>query len=362
MPSSSAPAPRSTPAAVAAQLGDYLARLAAAHAEASDRVGVVVRDVLLADHPVRFAVAGAELARVVLPAFEHLPPAPSGPPDGEFLLWDETASGVPLPVPPWTEPVEAPGVKIALPAGAEDYRHARSPEADTFVLQNLRSGRAVLAVRDANRLPFYQRASPLLLPVHRWAAARGLRAVHAGCVATAAGAALIAGPSGSGKSTTALLCALEGLDYLSDDYCLVRPGPAPRAYCLYHNAKLHRDHLARLPALAALATHPPAGSPDKPVVFLHRHHPERIRVAAPLRLILLPVVTGRPDTSAIRVDAAEAFPRLASSSIAQLPQDDRGLFFELAALARRLPCYRLDLGSRLETVAPAVRELLNASA
>ena len=354
--------PRPAPADVAASLGAYLDRLAAAHGEASTRLGSVVRDVFLGGHPVRLAIAGEELARVVLPAFEHLPAAAPGTPSGEFLLWDETASGVPLQEPPWTEPVDTPGVKIALPAGAEDFRYAHSPEADAFVFQNLRSGRAVVAVHDAARLPFYQRASPLLLPIHRWAAARGLRAIHAGCVATAAGAALIAGPSGSGKSTTALLCALAGLDYLADDYCLVRPGPTPEAYCLYHNAKLHRDHLARLPALASLAVLPPAESPDKPLIFLHRHHPERVRLAAPLRLLLLPVVTGRPDTTASRIDASGAFPRLAASSIAQLPQDDQRLFFELAALAHRLPCFRLELGTRLETVAPVVRDLLNASA
>ncbi len=349
------------PAAVTAGLAAYLDGLAAAHAVATKRIGGVVRDVRLAGLPIRLAIAGEALAELILPAFEHLPDAPPGRLEGEFLLWDEAAAGVPLPVPPWTEPADAPGVQFSLPAGAEDFRRAHSPESDTFVFQNLRSGRAVLAARDARRLPFYQRASPLLLPIHRWAAARGLRAVHAGCVAVGEGAALIAGPSGSGKSTTSLLCALDGLDYLSDDYCLVRPGAAPEAFCLYHNAKLDRDHLRRFPALADLAVPPPADRPDKPILFLHRHHPDRIRLAAPLRLVLLPQVTDQAETTAVRIGASDAFPRLATSSIGQLPQDDRRLFFELAALAHRLPCYRVELGTRLETVAPVVRRLLEAA-
>lgn len=367
-PTPSAPASNrplsSSPDEVARLMEAYLDTLAAAHATAAVRLGhTVTRTLLIAGLRLRLIIAGAHLAALTLPALAHLPDAETGLIDGEFLLWDEAASGVALPSSPWRETPLIPGITLALPPGAEAYRFCPSPENDTFLFINRVSGRAALWVRDARRLPFYQLASPLLLPIHWWTSSRGLRAIHAGCVATTTGAALIAGPSGAGKSTTSLLCAVSGLDYLSDDYCLVRPGPQATAYSLFNNAKLHRDQFARFPALAPLAVQPPPGSPDKPIVFFHQHHPERVRLSAPLRVVILPVVSGRETTTASRIPALAALSTLASSSIAQLPQDSAApLLLELASLAHRLPCYRLDLGTRLDEIAPCVRSLITASA
>lgn len=343
---------------------DYLNALSAAHASACALLGrTVTRTVMLAGLRLRIVIAGDLLASVTLPALAHLPEAGAGPLDGEFLLWDEAASGIPMPPIPWEETSGLSGVRISLPRGAEAYRFGSSPEKDTFLFINRASGRAVIWTRDARRLPFYQLASPLLLSIHWWASARGLRAIHAGCVAASGGAALIAGPSGAGKSTTSLLCAVAGLDYLSDDYCLVRPGPRPEAFSLFNNAKLHRDQFARFPMLAPLAVQPPPGVPDKPIVFFHQHHPERVRLSAPVRVIILPVVSGRETTAATRISPTIALRTFAPSSIAQLPQDGGApVLLELAGLAHRLPCYRLDLGTRLDEIAPCVRDVIAASA
>lgn len=361
LPPNSGTHPRaSTPAEVANRLHAYRDLLARTHALACSRADAVIRRTfLIAGLPLRLVIAGQTLADLTLPAFAHLPEIEATHVEGEFLLWDEAATHTPLPPRPWTEPPRTPGVTIALPPGGEGYRYSQSLELDTFFLMERATGLVLLAAKDARLLPFYQRASPLLLPLHWWASAHKLRAVHAGSVATAAGAALIAGPSGAGKSTTSLLCTLAGMQYLSDDYCLVRPGPAPESFCLFNNAKLHRDHFARFPALASLAVQPPPHSPDKPVVFLHQHFPERVRLSAPVRAIVLPVVTGRAETVAVRLAPAAAIRSLASSSIAQLPQDDAGLFLDLAGLARRVPCHRLELGTRLEDIAPCVRSLID---
>lgn len=363
-PSTSGNKPRAaTPAQVADSLHAYRDLLARTHALACSRADAVVRRTLLiAGLRLRLVIAGQTLADLTLPAFAHLPEIESAEAEGEFLLWDEAATQTPLPPRPWTEPPATPGVTIALPPGGEGYRFSQSLELDTFLLMERATGRVMLAAKDARHLPFYQRASPLLLPLHWWASAHQLRAVHAGSVATAAGAALIAGPSGAGKSTTSLLCALAGMQYLGDDYCLVRPGLAPESYCLFNNAKLHRDHFARFPSLAALAEQPPPHSPDKPVVFLHQHFPERIRLSAPVRAIVLPVITGLADTVAVRIPPTTAIRTLAASSIAQLPQDDAGLFLDLAGLAQRVPCYRLELGTRLDAIAPCVRSLIEQTA
>jgi len=342
---------------------DYLDTLAAAHAAACKRVDrITTRTFLLAGLRLRLVIAGESLAAITLPALAHLPADDSGPPDGEFLLWDEAASGVPLPPRPWIDPGTLQGVKVTLPRGAEAFRYSpQSHDKDTFVFTNRVSGITAIWVRDARRLPFYQLASPLLLPLHWWASARGLRAVHAGCVATPAGAALIVGPSGAGKSTTSLLCATSGFDYLSDDYCLVRPGREAEAFCLFNNAKLHRDQFTRFPSLAPLAVQPPADCPDKPIVFFHQHHPGRVRLAAPLRALILPVITGLETTTATRIDPAATLRTIASSSLSQLPQDDAGLFFDLAGLARRLPCYQLNLGTRLDEIPRCIHALIGAT-
>jgi hypothetical protein len=130
------------------------------------------------------------------------------------------------------------------------------------------------------------------------------------------------------------------------------------AYCLYSSGKLHRDHLARFPGLAKLAVDPCADQFEKPVIFLGQAGKFAVASRAPLRAILVPIITGQPETTIEPTSAAEALRALAPSTLLQLPNTGPGALQSLAALARSLPCLRLRLGTRLEAIAPTVRDLL----
>jgi hypothetical protein len=213
---------------------------------------------------------------------------------------------------------------------------------------------------DAAALPWHERAAPLRQIWQWWSAAGGVRIVHAGCVGTEAGAALLVGRGGSGKSSTAVLAALAGLDYVSDDYCLLEPEPVPVAYALYSTAKLHPDHLARLPGLPPAAVLRPIEAGEKAVVFLERAAPERMASRLPVRSVIAPCVTGVDRPRLERLSPARALLALAPSTLMQLYRHSGSGCEDLADLVRRLPCWRLELGGGLADVPDLLRRHLEA--
>lgn len=59
-----------------------------------------------------------------------------------------------------------------------------------------------------------------------------------------------------------------------------------------------------------------------------------------------------------RSAATRATLALAPSTLLQLPSTGSGSFQTLAQLVRTVPCFRLNLGTRIETIPPAIRALL----
>jgi len=344
---------------MASPIDTYFARLETAFSRAAQRAGGPrTVGLALAGRTIRFVFAGAALPPVLLPALAHLPEAGGGAADLEILCWDGQETGEPLPEPPWRWPEGAEPVRVALPAGEERHQLLVTPGRDTLALFAVETGRAVLWTAEARRLPTHWHGSPLVTLFHGWSRRHDLHLLHAGCVGTERGGVLLAGRGGSGKSTTALLGLTAGLRYVSDDYCLLAPGAEPRAHCLFSTGKLHRDHLPRFPTLAACAVDPQPDEFEKKVVFAARHFPDAVALDLPLRAVVLPRVAGRPETAWARISPAEALRGLAPSTLFQLPADDARGLRAMAGLVRQLPCFRLDLGLRLEAIAPAVVALL----
>ncbi len=346
---------------VHAQLADYFAQLRGAFAKACAQCGVSDIREDLAGCQLRIATAGRHLEDALRPALAHLP-GDDGSEKAHFeiLAWDEFESGVRLPPPPWSRPDPSGPVRFALPPGGEAFRIHAGENDNVFYMFSVEQQQAVLWTRDARMLPNYFHAAPCLTLMHWWSQARGLRLLHAGCVGTAAGAALLVGPSGSGKSTTALLCALAGLHYLGDDYCLAQAGPVPRVFCLFNSGKLHRDQMQNFPDLAARAIDPTSDSHEKPVIFMHQHFPERVVSSLPLRAVIAPRITGRTETRIFPISPAAALRALAPSTLFQLSRENAAPFRDMAALVRALPCYRLELGTRMEEIPPVILMVLDS--
>jgi hypothetical protein len=74
------------------------------------------------------------------------------------------------------------------------------------------------------RFPYHARYELIEFAVFSLAQrVQGLVSLHAACVGLGGRGVLLMGPSGAGKSTVALLCLLQGLDFLSEDAVFVAP-------------------------------------------------------------------------------------------------------------------------------------------
>jgi hypothetical protein len=235
------------------------------------------------------------------------------------------------------------------------------PGPDTLSVMDRETGKAFYLLRDDAPLPFWELSSPFRHILHPWFSSRGLQYTHAGAVGGANGGVLLAGKGGSGKSTTSLLCLAAGMLYAADDYCLTRPGDT-QIFSLYNTAKLkgHED-LQRVPEMAGRSFNEDSfehGGVGKGTFNLSEVWPERIAAGFPLRAILLPTVIDSPDSRLEPCSPGEALLALAPSTLAQLPFSGQADSDRLAALADKVPCYRLYLGSELAQIPKLIRALV----
>jgi hypothetical protein len=236
------------------------------------------------------------------------------------------------------------------------------PGPDVLSVLDRANGKAFYLLRDDSPLPFWELSSPFRHILHPWFATRGLQYTHAGAVGTANGGVLLAGKGGSGKSTTSLLCASAGMLYVADDYCLTRASDGT-VFSLYGTAKLKgTDDLERLPEMAGRSFNEDSfehGGIGKGTFNLTELWPERMAPGFPVRAILLPTVTSKVDSSLEPCSPADALLALAPSTLAQLPFSDASDSHRLAALADKVPAYRLFLGSDLDQIPVLIAGLID---
>lgn len=293
----------------------------------------------LAGGLVRVDFGSEELAGRLMPALAHLECEP-----GAQELTIQAWSGGSLP------PLPRPERGVVL-RRLTDERFLTAFQNDERLLSmiDVERGRAVYWCPEAERLPYYESGSPLRLILNRWLGERNLWIVHAAAVGDERGGLLLAGPPGSGKSSTSLLCLQRGPGFLSEDYTVVELSTEPVGHSLYSSAKLLEQDRARLPDLE------PARAAEKLLFFLPEH---RLARRLPLKALLLPRVSGRAGSSLSPASAAEALRALAPATVFQLPGVGNRAFPAMAELARRLPCYHLELGTRRGEIVELLETLL----
>lgn len=342
------------------------ARTWIAQVEAAARVATQdfpVDDVLFsfAGARIRISLAGPALAAWLRPALGHaLRPVdaaqPPSPGDIRLIIWDEASTGVAPPAPFWDEGGWAS--RGDLPALAEEgIVGAYHEHAGYLSVVDWPRRRAWVWVRDAAALPRYERAAPLRGPLSWLLSADGGQLAHAGCVATPDGAALLVGPGGVGKSTTSMACLGGGLDYLGDDYVLLRQDPAsrPTAHMLYATAKLTERSLDLLPHLRPLADGPGTGD-EKAVLQV-----AGAARAAPIVALILPRLGDGQASVWEPASSSRALTALAPTTLFQLPGAGRESLSRLAALVRSAPAFTLHLGRDMAGIAPAVSAIIAAA-
>lgn len=338
---------------------DYFSLLADSFGEAGRSAGFVDRDVGVAGLTIRLRFAGRALLGVLFPALAHL--ATDAESAGVTIgLWDAQSTGVPLPGFPWQKTDWGPRGTIRGFCD-ERIRLHFDPGGGTLAMYDPdRSRTAIFAAASAEAIPWYERAAPLRPALHWLLSDRRRHLVHAAVVGRAGRGVMIGGAGGVGKSTAAVACLGAGFDYLGDDYVLVSiEEEMPVAYSLYATAKLDPASVTGMPWLKGeFIKHDSLKDDDrKMVVPVYEIRGDQVRARAGLCAIVLPRVTGARKSRMRPVSAAEALRALAPSTIIQMPHEARAALDTLADLVRRVPSFRLELGTDLDSV-PAVLDRL----
>ena len=317
--------------------------------------GQVDRSYIIGGYRIRLSFSGPALLSLTR-ALEHLAADDHPTPDLTICLWDSESTGHRMLTRPWQE-------EDFLARGViQGYNTER-------IYTAFQHGSGAVSVLDKQRnvavfwapdhhLPYWEYGSPIRTILHWWLLSRGLQLVHAAAVGNSSGGVLIGGKGGSGKSTTALACLESNLAYIGDDYTLLGLHPEPVVHSLYNSAKLNSDHAQRFPALVPKIANPERLADEKALLFVNEHYPSKVANRLPVRAILLPRVTGLPETRFKRVSVAMTLAALAPSTIFQLPRAGNEALKFLAAFARELPCFSLEVGTNLFGIPPVIERLL----
>jgi hypothetical protein len=280
----------------------------------------------------------------------------------EFTIrcWDIAATGCPSPLPERWEPYVDGFTCLKGMTGltTERFRNFYVGWIGLFCSIDMETRTAYCCYTDAARLSMYEVSAPFrsifgtLLNLH------GMHLVHASAIGSPAGTLLFAGQAGSGKSTLSIQCLQAGMGYQSDDLCVLKGGETPHSLSLYNIAKLREDALPRFKRLHPFLSHFQEDEEKKAFFYVHRHFPGLVVKEAPIRAIVLPVVTNEAVTRMERAAPMEAVRGLISWTVKEIPKfDSLGERIMLQALSR-LPAYRMRLGRDSESTLNLIRGLL----
>jgi hypothetical protein len=334
---------------------DYFDRLFELSSTATAQAGHRDHWLRIGGRPICLRLANPDFENGTLPALRHLEIPETGPVALTVHAWDSAMAGLEPPPWPWVTPDGKPYL-----FRADWGRGAWVPDLQAIFALDAEQSVAVFWTADARRLPIVQRGSPLL---HIWAWWLGTGAVqftHAGAVGDAHGAALLLGAGGSGKSSTALQSLDSSLFYLGDDYCLIAAAPEPTVFSLYSSGKVNAQDRRSFPWLEAAFAGMDA---DKALFQLHPTFADRLAVQRPLKALLVCRVTGEASSKLQPLSSAEVIRASAPSTIIQLHTlvDGPAAMRTIAEIAKRVPAYRLDLGSDRRRLPELIADLLARS-
>ena len=335
-------------------IDEFVAATLAAFEQAGEVAPTFERQLAIADRTVLVRFRSPEVAGRYRAATAHVEArgdgSPPRPPDLTIGCWDTATTGVGLPPLPWIQDNLLHRDRVRGHTTG-DVRATYQQSEGLLHLYDRREGLALLHATSAAAVPPWTDRAPFRTFVGWWATDRGLSMMHSSCVATEHGAALIAGASGSGKSTTAMTCVLAGFAFLCDDACIVDLDAAggPLVHAVYGRSKLEPDAARRL----GLAPPPDGG----PLVT----EPAGAVTRAVARVLLLPEVTGRPETRVEELPRTQVLRTLVPGSIREGGGLGGRALQEMTRVARTLPSFRLLLGTDPAGVADAVAGAIEAA-
>jgi hypothetical protein len=322
----------------------------------------VKRHFTLCGKTIELIFANERLLPYITPALEHIAVPTAEGTALKVFIWDDVTTGTVMPAPPWFGyAVQKKGGHLeGIYTKRGDVRGFNSSHiktaynwsANALSMYDVSEGIALYWTRDARDLPAYETSAPLRNIINWWVEQRNYHFAHGAAVGTVSGGVLLAGKGGSGKSTAALACLNSGLLYASDDYCLVSADPVPSAYSIFSSAKVDPGNIFRVEHIGPSRGRTGNKYDDKEIFFLYPRFADQIITGFPLRAILLPRITGKPDSPADGVKA------LTISTMCQFPGAGKRVVDVMQRLAGALPCYHLDFGTDPAQVPALILDLL----
>ena len=335
---------------------------------AEDHAGHREHHYSVAGHAVQLRIAGKGFADKLPGALAHLSRPPGDVPSLTVHAWDDVSTGTGLPrllsrylffvqmhcfdyLGPRNEMTDFHGPRIRA------IMHL-----DPVIVSLFDPVRSVALywTPDVAQIPIWDWGTPLRVILNEWAKLHGLFLAHSGAVGLAEGGVIFAGKSGSGKSTSALACLGHGaLMYAGDDYSLLSVTGQPYVHSLYSSGKLKgMPDFDRFSHLLPLVVNRDHLERQKALVFLSEAFQGKVASGFPLRAILVPRISGRPETTIEPSTPMAALRALAPSTLLQLPGEGRETMARLSALVRRVPAYTLNAGTHMGGIAQNVEALL----
>ena len=316
----------------------------------------------IGEHCIKLVFANNVLIPYFLPALKHLECNPEENIKLTIYMWDTLSTGLSISA---GKLGDHGFLRHGLIEGYNSKEISTTYNMDSGILNiyNHDSKKGICWVRDPKALPFYEMAAPFRNILSWWGQVHDLQFTHAAVVGTKEdGGVLLVGKGGSGKSTSALLSLYHpNMVYLSDDYLFVgtRDDGTPCAYSIYNSAKLHTDHAKAFPELFKHTVNKNEEANEKRVLFINDFHKNKIQNSIDLKAIVLPKVTGLPQTTYSKTTSSHAFRALVPSSIFQLPEADRTRTFQIfGSLIRALPSYNLYAGTKFSAIPDTLVKIL----
>ena len=339
---------------------EFARQAQAVFGKAASRAGLVERFYRIAGQKIVLRFSGEALIPILAPALDHLRSPRFDEPDLTVSLFDSETTRMVMPPPPWGQDAYGPNGQIAG-FNTQDIQTVYNVGTSILNVMDHTENSAVFWVRRPSSTPYWETAAPLRTILHWSMRDRSTQLVHGAAVGYKTGGVLIAAKGGSGKSTSTLSCLGSDLLFAGDDYVAVDDAEIPFAHSLFQTAKLNKDNLSRISHLGLTPINSDRLSEeDKAVYFPGSVYPDSISRGFPLRCILIPRVTGKPDTAIRPAKQSEALLSLAPTTLCQLPGSGLDAFEKMRSLARKLPAYRLEAGLEVAQIPRAIGEFLRS--
>jgi len=323
---------------------------------------VAVREYFLAvaGGPVHLRVIGRDLSDHLLKPWKHLIISRPAHPDRVLFIdvWDENATQVRCQV---RGPASSSRTRIATSA---DGRFRAQQSSHTLSCLDHRTGRLIASVVWDDRIPFYEWARPLSIPLIYWCEAQGLCTVHAGLISHAGKGVLLPGMDGAGKSTAALGCVVGGHRFLGDDLVGVqcRNDNTYLGHSLYGSVSIEEQHLWGFPEAARYAVPTLSPGAGKRLIAMWQAYPHSLQRSVRIQAIAIPRVVGRRESRIRPARKRDALIAAGVSTLLMIPQRDGRVFEGLSEMVKRLPCFWLELGHNVGSIATCVEGIIEGEA